>query len=272
MKKLLISIMILLSGLAVQALPNDISSAVSESGINKDAVSISVKNTTTGKELYKLNSNKPIPPASTQKIITATVSTDTLSEDFEFVTSLYKTTNNELLLKLSGDPYLRKGDLSTLMKAAKNKNIFEAKAFYIDDFVMDSVEWGEGWQWDDDLNPLMPKFSPYNLDGNLLTAVLDPLAKGAPSKINLTTFYPVTFMNLTTTGDENNVTFSRSNNISPDIITVEGTVNKRIHVRFPVNSPRRYFLIKLEEAISSAKLEYYGRFDQRKTPDTYNSK
>lgn len=267
MKKLLISMILILSGLAVHALPNDISNAVSDSGINKDAVSISVKNTSTNKELYKLNSNKPIPPASTQKIITATVSTDTLGKDFEFVTSLYKTTNNELQLKLSGDPHLKKGDLSTLMKAAKNKNIFEPKAFYIDDFVMDSVEWGEGWQWDDDLNPLMPKFSSYNLDGNLLTAVLDPLAKGAPAKINLTTFYPVTFMNLTTTGDENKITLSRNNSISPDIITVKGIVNSRIHHRFPVNSPRRYFLIKLEEAISSAKLEYYGRFDQRKTPE-----
>ena len=123
MKKLLITILLLAAGLCVQAKTPDINSAISDSGINKDAISISVKNTENRKVLYSLNSNKPINPASTQKVVTATVSLDTLGKDFNFVTSLYKTTNNELQLKLSGDPNLTKGGLSQLMKSAKKKNI-----------------------------------------------------------------------------------------------------------------------------------------------------
>lgn len=267
MKKLLITILLLAAGLCVQAKTPDINSAISDSGIHKDAISISVKNTVNRKVLYSLNSNKPINPASTQKVVTATVSLDTLGKDFNFVTSLYKTTNNELQLKLSGDPNLTKGGLSQLMKSAKKKNIIEPKAFYIDDFVMDSVEWGEGWQWDDDLNPLMPKFSSYNLDKNLLVAVVDPKTKGAPAQIHLTTFYPVTFMNLVTTGNDNNIELTRNNHISPDIITVNGEIKSRSYYQIPVNSPKRYFLIKLDEAIRDAKIEYYGRFTQRKTPE-----
>lgn len=267
MKKLLITIAVILTGLASNAAIDDINTAISESEIHKDAISISVKNANSGDVLYELNSNKPIPPASTQKIITTTVAYDTLGENFEFTTSLYKTINNELQLKLSGDPQLTKGDLANLIKAAKNKNIVTPKAFYIDDFVMDSNEWGEGWQWDDDLNPLMPKFSSYNLDKNLLTIIIDPASqKGAPGIIKQTTFYPVTFMNLTTTGKENSLSISRNNHISPDVITVEGEIDSRTTYKFPVNSPKRYFLIKLDEAIRDAKIEFYDNFVQRKTP------
>ncbi len=267
MKKFLTALLVILAGLAVKAGPADINSAISDSEIHKDAISVSVKDVTSGNLLYELHSNKPMPPASTQKVITASVSTDTLGEDFEFTTSLYKTTNNELQLKLSGDPNLTKGDLSKLLKTAKSKNIVSPKAFYIDDFVMDSIEWGEGWQWDDDLNPLMPKFSSYNLDKNLLTVTIDPgVSKGAPGQIKMNTFYPVTFMNLTTTGAETNIKLAKSNQISPDMITVNGEVSSRISYKFPVNSPKRYFFIKLEEAISSAKIEFYDGFRQRKTP------
>lgn len=267
MKKLLITIAVILTGLVSNAAIDDINTAISESEIHKDAISISVKNANSGDILYELNSNKPIPPASTQKIITTTVAYDTLGENFEFTTSLYKTINNELQLKLSGDPQLTKGDLANLIKAAKNKNIVTPKAFYIDDFVMDSNEWGEGWQWDDDLNPLMPKFSSYNLDKNLLTIIIDPASqKGAPGIIKQTTFYPVTFMNLTTTGKENSLSISRNNHISPDVITVEGEIDSRTTYNFPVNSPKRYFLIKLDEAIRDAKIEFYDNFVQRKTP------
>ncbi len=267
MKKFLTALLVILAGLAVKAGPADINSAISDSEIHKDAISVSVKDVTSGNLLYELHSNKPMPPASTQKVITASVSTDTLGEDFEFTTSLYKTTNNELQLKLSGDPNLTKGDLSKLLKTAKSKNIVSPKAFYIDDFVMDSIEWGEGWQWDDDLNPLMPKFSSYNLDKNLLTVTIDPgVSKGAPGQIKMNTFYPVTFMNLTTTGAETNIKLAKNNQISPDMITVNGEVSSRISYKFPVNSPKRYFFIKLEEAISSAKIEFYDGFRQRKTP------
>ena len=33
----------------------------------------------------------------------------------------------------------------------------------VDDFALDSKTWGEGWQWDDDMNIHMPRFSSYNL-------------------------------------------------------------------------------------------------------------
>lgn len=266
MKKLLITLLALCAGVAVQAKTFSIEKSIQESNINKAGISVSVRNANSGKILYELNPHTPRIPASTLKAVTSTVALDTLGEDFNFTTSLYKTKDNELLLKLSGDPQFTKSDLNSLLETASEKKIVDPKAFYIDDYVMDSVIWGEGWQWDDDLNPLMPKFSSYNIDQNLLTAIVDPKTQGAPANIQLTTFYPVTFMNLVTTGKENDITFTRNNHISPDIINVSGVISSRQTQKIPVNSPKRYFLIKLEEAIIEHKIGYYGAFPQKKLP------
>ena len=85
-----------------------------------------------------------------------------------FQQNCIKSTNNDLYIKLGADPFLTSSDLEQLIDLAKAKNIISPKNIYLDASIFDNVEWGEGWQWDDDLNPLMPKFSAYNLDGNLL--------------------------------------------------------------------------------------------------------
>lgn len=61
---------------------------------------MSVKDAETGKVIYKLNDKQPTMPASTLKLITLGASLDTLGDDYEFSTKLYKTTNNDLYLNL----------------------------------------------------------------------------------------------------------------------------------------------------------------------------
>lgn len=270
MKKILTVLFVIISLFTIQAntYGASIDKTISASGINKGAVSVSVKDVKTGKTVYKLNENQPNMPASTLKMITLAASLDTLGSDYEFKTQLYKNTNNELILKLGADPFLRSSNLKELISAAKAKKIISPKAVYIDDFVLDSTEWGEGWQWDDDLNPLMPKFSSYNLDGNLLKIIIAPTSKGAPANIYTAKFYPTTFMNLVTTGDENDINISRNNSISPDLLTVEGTVKGQITKQIPINHPKRYFILRLEDAIRDEKLDYYGKFAQKKTPSS----
>ena len=243
-----------------------IDNAISDCGINKSAISISIRDVNSGKAVYQLHEKRPMVPASTLKLVTYAASLDTLGKDFKFKTDLYKTTNNELYLKLAADPFLTSKDLDTLIDKAEQKKISEPKKFYIDDFVIDSNEWGEGWQWDDDLNILMPKFSSYNIDKNLLEITIEPSAKGAPAQIYLTTFYPLTFINLVTTGDTNDVELSRTNFISPNVITAKGSVKKQFSMQIPTNNPKRYFLLRLEDSIREHHLEYYGNFQQGKLP------
>lgn len=268
MKKGLNLLLALLMIVCVQLKTNaeSINKVIAKSGINKGAVSVSVKDINTGKTVFETNSKQPMMPASTLKTVTLAASLDTLGPDYEFKTRLYKNTNNELFLQLGADPFLRSKSLRDMIAKAKEKKIVSPKNIYIDDYIFDNNEWGEGWQWDDDLNSLMPKFSSYNLDGNLLGIVIAPTNTGAPANIFTSKFYPTTFMNLVTTGKENNIVLSRKNYISPDIITAEGTVAKQTVIPIPVNHPKRYFILRLEEAIRAEKFDYYGYFTQKKLP------
>lgn len=267
MKKLLGIFLGLLTTLSMQANANCIDNTIFKSGISRSAISISVKDIKTGHTVYKLNDNRPNMPASTLKLVTLSASLDTLGMDYEFKTQMYKTTDNNLYIKLAGDPFLSSYGLKKLFVTAKEKNIKEPKNIFIDDYIFDDVEWGEGWQWDDDLNPLMPKFSSYNIDGNLLDVIVSPTKTGAPATVSTGKFYPITFMNLVETGDHNDISVSRNNNISPDIINLKGLVVKQTTIKIPINNPKRYFKLRLEDSIRSTKMDYYGKFNQKKLPE-----
>lgn len=246
---------------------NPIASAIRKSDISRSAmISVSFRELSSAKPAFELNPEVPMNPASIQKIVTLLPSLDTLGRDWEFKTQLYKDKNNYLYLKLGADPYLTNKDLKNMIRALNERNIVTTKAFYIDDSILDSNEWGEGWQWDDDLSPLMPKFGSYNLDSNLITIDICPTAKGAPADITTDIFYPTAFMNNILTGDTNEIRLSRRNYISPDMINADGTVSYDTRIQIPVNYPRRYFVIRLEEILRNQKIAYYGDFTRIKTP------
>lgn len=167
-----------------------ITKTISSLGVNKSAIAVSIKEAKTGNEVFAMNQNTPMLPASTLKLVTTYAALNTLGRDYNYSTSLYKSTNNDLYIKLGADPFLSSSDLSKLFQTAKEKNIIAPKNLYIDSRIFDSVEWGEGWQWDDDLNPLMPKFSAYNLDGNLLKIEITPTVNNTPATIVTKPFYP----------------------------------------------------------------------------------
>lgn len=248
---------------------DSISKVVDNSGINKSAISVSVKDFHTGKTIYSLNADKPATPASTLKLVTTAASLDMLTPDYIFRTELYKSTNNDLYFKLGADPYLTYKDLKKLLSSAKNKNITEPKTIYVDDYILDSVNWGEGWQWDDDLNPLMPKFGPYNLDKNLVTIIVKPNTAGSPASVYTESFYPLSFMNLVTSGGKkNNIKISHSSVVAGNILQVEGNVAILEKISIPTDNMKRYFRLRVEEALTSLKIHYYGKMYEKKLPAT----
>ncbi len=266
MHKIISSILVILMGI-MPANASSIARLVGSLNINPHAVSVCVKDVHTGATVYKLNEKAPMTPASTLKLISSMASRDILTDDYVFSTKLYKSTNNDLYLKLGADPFLKNGDLDTLIKTAKNKNI-TPKNFYIDDTVFDKIEWGEGWQWDDDLNPLMPKFSAYNIDGNLANIVITPYVNNAAPAISVKPYYPITIMNLVNTnmGSANSLKAEHNTDIAPNIIAISGTVGKTDNIKIPVNNTRIYFRLRLENAIKNQKLEYYSPIKYAKTP------
>lgn len=241
--------------------------AISGLGINKSAISVSLKNIKNGETVFSLNDRVPRLPASTLKLITSSAAYDELGEDFVYVTSMYKSTNNDIYIKLSGDPMLTKGNLETLLDTANSKKIVP-KGFYIDDSAFDTVEWGDGWQWDDELNPLMQKFSVYNINNNLAKVEIVPQANGTAAKIAIKPFYPFSFINLITTNykTDTNISIRKDDTIAPNMLKAEGTVAKKTDINIPVFNPKMNFKMRLEDAINSTKFEYYEQIKTAKLP------
>ena len=264
MRKIITALLTLVL-VSMPAYADSIEKMLSKQHINHGIVSISIKDAKTGQKVYSLNDKTPRQPASTLKVITTSASVNTLGKDYQFTTSLYKSTNNDLYLKLGADPFLKSGDLKQLISTAKSKNI-APKTFYIDNTIFDSTEWGEGWQWDDELNPYMPKFSAYNLDGNLIDIEITPQKNAAPL-IAIKPFYPINIMNLIKNGDYTNIVFERNNIIAPNIISAKGFITKPRVFKIPALNQQLYFNLRLEEAIRNRKLEYYNPLKIAKLPE-----
>jgi len=253
---------------AFAGLRQELSNVISQSKINSSSISVSVKNAKTGKTAYELNAKMPVSPASTQKIITATPAFMVLGEDYKFSTKLYKNNSNDYVVVLGADPYLTSRDLEKLVKFIPK----EPHSINIDSTIIDDNEWGEGWQWDDDLNPLMPKFSAYNIDRNLMEITISPTVKNFPARITQEISYPITFINHIVTGKSTAYTLKRQNHISPDVIIAEGSIqyNQSSIREIPINNPKKYFIMRLSDAIINQNISSSGEYAQVKINNKYN--
>ena len=112
---------------AKTAVKRDFSSVINESGIEKNAISISIKDLNNGKPVYELNEKMLMHPASVQKLLTLPAAVDALGEDYEFTTKIYKRNSDSFVIKLGADPYLTSDDLKKLVN---NVNL-EIKEFIL---------------------------------------------------------------------------------------------------------------------------------------------
>ena len=228
----------------------DFSTVIDDSGVDIESIAVSIKNANNGKVVYSLNDKMLMNPASVQKVLTTPVAYETLGEDYLFKTSLYSRNENTYLLKLGADPYLTAKDLATLTKNIKP----DAQRIFIDDKALDSKTWGEGWQWDDDMNILMPKFSSYNLDKNLIKLTIIPDGKNQFATILNPSKYPLVFFNQVTSDDKTQIKVHRDNNISTNTLILSGTVARATTIYIPVNNLQKYFNVQLTRALEDRSI------------------
>ena len=266
MKKILTLFLVFLLTLTVEAKApkRDFSSVINESGIDKHSIAISIKDLNSGKPVYELNEKILMHPASVQKLLTLIPAMEILGDDYEFTTSVYSRGEGEYVIKLGADPYLQSSDLKKLVK----KMDLETKKVYIDDSIIEKKDWGEGWQWDDDMNVLMPRFNSYNIDRNLLRITVMPTDKGQQPSIINPSKYPLVFFNHVITGDKNDVKVSRDNSVSNNTLLLEGTVNKPVVLTIPINNLKRYFDIRLKNTLADSKIYLRQNFITDKLKDT----
>lgn len=218
-------------------------------------VSISVRNLNDKNVVYEKDSNLLLHPASTLKIFTSAADLYALGKDSAMITGVYKF-NNNIYLKLSGDPLLTQNDLKTLFKDLKQKGYNSLASLIIDDTAVDKINWGEGWMQDDSVNSYMAQYSAYNLDKNIVGINITPTMSGQraiakPEKPNAN----LVLQNSVVTGDKNDITLERNFWKNPEKITVKGTINTATTVFVPIYDIQNYFLKSLKNAAASAGVE-----------------
>lgn len=253
MKKIILTLLVVFFTFLnanAKAVKNDFETVINDSGVDMESIAVSIKNVENGKVIYSLNDKTLMNPASVQKVLTTPVAYETLGEDYLFRTSLYSRGNNCYVIKLGGDPYLSSKDLKGLMKNIKP----ETQRIFIDDRILDNKTWGEGWQWDDDMNILMPKFNSYNLDKNLVKLTIMPSENGQFATIINPSKYPLVFFNHITKGENTSIKMHRDNNVSANTLILSGTIARPTTVYVPVNNLQRYFNVQLSQILEDRKI------------------
>lgn len=255
---------------AAKHVKSDFLSVIKDSGVDTESIAVSIKSAEGGKAVYSLNNKMLMNPASVQKVITTPAMVETLGEDYMFSTEIYSRGEDSFLIKLGADPYLTSTDLRKLANYIK----LDTKKVYIDDSVLDNKTWGEGWQWDDDMNPLMPRFGSYNLDKNLIKLTIMPPEGNAPAVIINPSRYPLVFFNNIKAGDKTDVQVYRDNAVSANTIMLSGTVARPTTVFIPANNLKRYFDVQLTRTLENKKVYLKDAFvsDKQTSADKYLDK
>ncbi|MGF1699666.1 serine-type D-Ala-D-Ala carboxypeptidase [Photobacterium makurazakiensis] len=101
-----------------------------------------------GRTLYQQREERYQPPASTQKAITALAAKHYLPADFRFTTQIEQS-NDDVIIRFSGDPTLMRSDLSGLIKQIKRKGITSIQGdVLLNGSQFAGYERAAGWPWD----------------------------------------------------------------------------------------------------------------------------
>lgn len=242
---------------------SDISKSISQNEISNNAtVSVVVKNKQNGKLLYQKNKDKAQNPASSLKLLTFAAILDQLGENYNFETAFYIDENKNVYLKLGADPTLTTKKLSVIT-AELSKKIKNINNFYIDDSIISSDPYPEGWMSDDYL--YMPKITPYIINGGTSKVRLSVSNDKKSVNISQNGRYRFTIINELEIGKDDFEILKNEQN--GDILTLRGTISKDTELEIPINNAKYFFIMALEDALSSAKIQYNKRFYFKQVPD-----
>lgn len=260
-KKITVAMFLLITGMFLSnaAQASSIDNLIQKSDLNKTStIAVSVKNAQSGKTVYEYNEHKLMNPASVQKIFTMKTAYNELGADYTFKTTAFIDKKGNLYIKLGADPTLTKDKLITLLKEVKQKHKKAINDIVVDGSIIDNTQWGTGWMWDDETNPLLPKYSPYSINQNKIDIVITPGKNGLSPEIKNKSSYAINIINLTKNGDSNEIVFERTPWISSDTTKITGTVKSQINIKLPVSNVQRYFMNELNSALASAGIKPTG--------------
>ena len=267
MKKILVAFLALFLFIPYAG-ANSIDKLIKDSNIGLfSTVSIDVFNLDKNKSIYKRNEKKLLNPASVLKTLTFASSYNALSKDYKFNTELYKY-NNDIYLKLSGDTLLTTNDVKKLFSQAKKKYNFEKiNNLYVDNSIIDSKSYPDGWMVDD-MWPNQRILSPYIIDDNYISIYLRRSSLNTKINIIQNDSYKLPIINnliLSSACDVNDIKIEKIEN-SDSILSLSGCVDKDINLNVPVLNSEIYFKVKLFDILKKSDIVYDKKIITKKTP------
>jgi len=165
---------------------NKINKIIESSGIDLN-MGIKIVSLENNKTLYAYNSQKLLMPASTNKLYTCAAALHYLGNNHTFKTRVLKNKNN-LVLKGGGDPDLSIDQLDSLAIIV-SKNIKKIDTLYLDDTLLDSLNYGEGWMWDEGPWWYAAPIGALSVNDNCIDFYVEPGNIGSPASIS---YFPET--------------------------------------------------------------------------------
>ena len=147
------------------------------------SIGIKIVSLKSEKVLFSKNEKKLLTPASNMKLLTGAAAIDQLTPDYKFKTIIHNH-NNNIIFTGSGDPTFKHSDLDSLAKiiSLKFKNI---DTLFIETKNMDSLEYGNGWMWDEGSEEYSAAINTFIVDKNCITFECLPSTIGKPAMIRL---------------------------------------------------------------------------------------
>ena len=176
----------LFNNIGIPILKRSINALIVDSGLD---VNMSIKVTSLNSEeiLYALNSKKRLMPASNNKLYTCAAALANLGSDTIFETAIYQQGNN-LILKGGGDPDFSLEQLDSLAQIISSQ-IESVDTLFVDESIMDTLHYGEGWMWDEGSWWYAAPISALSLSDNCVEFYFHPGKLGQPVQVSTT---PVT--------------------------------------------------------------------------------
>lgn len=165
MKKYLFSLVIF--GLSAVAMAQDslrfrLDSLLEDPLFETSQVGLMVYDLTADSTLYTYNHRQMLRPASCMKLVTSITALDALGPNYEYQTALYytgsiqgRTLVGNIYCVGGFDPMITQEDVITLASSIRQLGVDSIRGLIVADRSMkESLDYGEGWCWDDE-NPIL---------------------------------------------------------------------------------------------------------------------
>ena len=192
-------------------------------------VSAQVFNLTQGKNLLSVNSDLPLNPASSVKLLTAYTALTKLGINYSFKTSFYYAAKKgDFCIKGGGDPSFVMEDLYLVVEALKRKGVedFSGK-IAIDSSVFDQEMYPEDRNSQDSERAYNAPISGLNFNYNTISVFVNPTTKGHAARVGLD--FPFDFVKVTgkvMTGSATDVSWDKKGKGDEEVVSLGGKISE----------------------------------------------